>query len=82
MAQDTGTGVALQYIAGERRHGTSDDLLDVIEPATGKTIVAGLAAGPEDVETAVAAAKAAYADWSRTTPAERSDLFVAWVCAN
>ena len=76
---DTPTGVPLQYIAGERRHGTSDDVLDVIEPATGKTIVTGLAAGPEDVDAAVAAAKEAFATWSKTTPAERSDLFAAWV---
>jgi betaine-aldehyde dehydrogenase len=68
----------LQYISGERRHGTSDDVLSVVDPSTGAELTAGLAAGATDVDAAVGAARAAFAQWSRTTPAERSELLLRW----
>ena len=67
----------LQFIAGERRHGTSENVVSVIEPATGEVITTGYCAS-EDVDEAVAAAKAAFRTWSRTTPAERSALLARW----
>ncbi len=68
----------LQYIDGERRVGTSGEVLTIVEPATGEVLTTGITAGVDDVEAAVAAAKAAFPGWSRTTPAERSELFAAW----
>ena len=68
----------LQFIAGERRHGTSENVVSVIEPATGEVITTGYCASEKDVDEAVAAAKAAFRTWSRTTPAERSALLARW----
>ena len=68
----------LQFIAGERRHGTSENVVTVIEPATGEVITTGYCASAKDVDEAVAAAKAAFRTWSRTTPAERSALLARW----
>ncbi|MDF3306693.1 gamma-aminobutyraldehyde dehydrogenase [Rhodococcus sp. T2V] len=68
----------LQFIAGERRHGSSDTELTIIDPSTGEPITTGLAATTGDVDAAVAAARAAFPGWSRTTPAERSDIMLRW----
>lgn len=68
----------LQYIAGERRHGSGDRVVTVIDPSTGEPIAAGLSATPDDVDAAVVAAKAAFAHWSRVTPAERSEFLLRW----
>lgn len=45
---------------------------DVVNPATGEVVATVELAGPAEVDAAVAAARAAFAEWSRTTPAERS----------
>jgi betaine-aldehyde dehydrogenase len=68
----------LQFIAGERRHGSSEHELTIIDPSTGETISTGTAATAEDVDAAVAAARAAFSGWARTTPAERSDIMLRW----
>ena len=44
----------------------------MINPADGSIVASTDLAGPQDVDTAVAAAKAAHADWSRATPGERA----------
>ncbi|MEV0268653.1 gamma-aminobutyraldehyde dehydrogenase [Hamadaea sp. NPDC050747] len=44
----------------------------VVNPADGSVVTEYEPAGPAEVDAAVAAARAAYAEWSRTTPAERS----------
>jgi betaine-aldehyde dehydrogenase len=44
----------------------------VLNPATGETIAEAPLSNTETVDTAVAAAKAAFAGWSVATPAERS----------
>jgi len=44
----------------------------VINPATGSEYARAASSGPEDVDRAVAAAKAAFETWGTTTPAERS----------
>ncbi|SEH91867.1 betaine-aldehyde dehydrogenase [Mycolicibacterium rutilum] len=44
----------------------------VINPATGQPVADYAVATPADVDTAVASARAALADWSGATPAERS----------
>ena len=69
---------ALNHIAGERVAGTSALELVIVDPSTGEAIATGAAAGAADVDRAVAAAAAAFPAWSRTTPAQRSDLLLAW----
>ncbi|GAB2978417.1 gamma-aminobutyraldehyde dehydrogenase [Streptomyces pseudoechinosporeus] len=67
-----------QFIAGKRRSGTSGERYEVTNPATGEVLATDILAGPEDVDEAVAAARAAFAEWSRTTPAERSEAMLRW----
>ncbi|MFC9502863.1 gamma-aminobutyraldehyde dehydrogenase [Streptomyces sp. NPDC057002] len=67
-----------QFIAGKRRSGTSGEQYSVTNPATGEVLATDTLAGPEDVREAVAAARAAFAAWSRTTPAERSEAMLRW----
>lgn len=50
------------------------DLLDVIEPATGRVMRQVPRAGAEQVDAAVARAKAAYPAWRGVAPAERAAL--------
>jgi betaine-aldehyde dehydrogenase len=61
-----------QYIGGRLRPGTSGRHQDVVDPATGETILRYEPAGTEDVDAAVAAARDAFPGWSGLTPAERS----------
>ncbi|MGV9869181.1 gamma-aminobutyraldehyde dehydrogenase [Rhodococcus koreensis] len=68
----------LQFIAGERREGSSGKELSIIDPSTGETIATGVGADVSDVDAAVAAAKAALPGWASATPAERSDLLLRW----
>lgn len=58
-------------VAGQFEDGT-EQAEAVLNPRTGETIVALPEASPAQVEKAVAAARKAFASWSRTTPAERS----------
>ncbi|BBY43834.1 gamma-aminobutyraldehyde dehydrogenase [Mycolicibacterium celeriflavum] len=44
----------------------------VVDPATGGAVADYALAGPSDVDTAVASARAASADWATATPADRS----------
>ncbi len=60
-----------QWINGRAETG-SGETLDVINPATGDVIDTVTLATGEDVDRAVAAAKAAFPQWSTATPAERS----------
>ncbi len=48
----------------------------ILNPRTGDTILMLPEASPAQIDRAVAAAAAAYADWSRTTPAHRSTLLL------
>lgn len=51
--------------------------IDVHDPATGDVIASIDSASPEQVEAAAASADEAFAQYSRTTPAERSTLLLA-----
>ncbi|MCX5400088.1 gamma-aminobutyraldehyde dehydrogenase [Streptomyces sp. NBC_00102] len=62
-----------QYIGGKLRPGTSGRFQDVVDPATGATLLTYELASTADVDDAVAAACAAFPGWSRATPAERSE---------
>jgi betaine-aldehyde dehydrogenase len=70
--------LASQFINGQLRHGDSDEQITVLNPATGDVVARGNASSPQNVDDAVAAAKTAYAQWSRTTPAERSQIMHRW----
>jgi betaine-aldehyde dehydrogenase len=68
----------LQFIGGERRNGSSQQHVSIIDPSTRALLTTGVAAGIDDVEAAVSAARSAFTGWARTTPAERSDLLLRW----
>ena len=57
--------------------GSSGQSSPVVDPATGATIAEVDLAGTADVDVAVAAAKAAYPEWSRATPGARSAALLA-----
>ena len=60
-------------VAG-RPTGGSGAPFDVLDPATGRVLVSYPLATAQDVHHAVGRARAAFGDWSRSTPGERSDL--------
>ena len=61
-------------IAGERTAGEASGALDVVDPATEEAIESVPRASAEDVDAAVQAAHAAFADWSRTDAEDRANL--------
>lgn len=61
-------------IGGEWIAGASGKTIDLLNPATGQTLAKIQAGNAEDVNRAVAAAKAAFPAWSRSSAAERQDL--------
>jgi aminobutyraldehyde dehydrogenase len=71
MTTDTRLLIGGERAAGE---GPAERILD---PATGNLIVSVPEASPEQLEAAVAAAEAAFAGWSQTTPAHRSRALLA-----
>jgi aldehyde dehydrogenase (NAD+) len=62
------------YIDGKWVAPLSSDTLAVINPATEETIESIAIGGPDDVDVAVAAARAAFETYSRTTREERLAL--------
>jgi len=66
------------YIGGEWVDASSDDALEVINPATEETIGAVPQGSIADVDRAVAAARKAYTDgtWRRMPPRQRSDALL------
>jgi betaine-aldehyde dehydrogenase len=62
-----------QWINGRAESGSGDSL-DVINPANGAVIDTVTLATGQDVDRAVAAAQAAFTQWSRATPVERSTV--------
>jgi betaine-aldehyde dehydrogenase len=65
-----------QYIGGQRRDASSGQTFDVVDPSTNETIETVTLAGHDDVDAAVAAASAAFEEWSRATPVERSTVLL------
>jgi betaine-aldehyde dehydrogenase len=65
-------GDGAQHVAGGPRPGSSGRTQRITDPATGETVAEYAAAGPADVDAAVAAARAALPEWARATPADRS----------
>ncbi|MFH8613509.1 gamma-aminobutyraldehyde dehydrogenase [Streptomyces sp. NPDC017979] len=62
-----------QYVGGQLRPGSSGRTQDVVDPASGDTVHRYELAGTDDVDAAVAAARAALPGWAGATPGERSD---------
>jgi acyl-CoA reductase-like NAD-dependent aldehyde dehydrogenase len=61
-------------IGGEWRHAAAHEELEVVNPATEETVDSVPAAKPEDVELAVATAKRAFGEWSRTDVENRAAI--------
>ena len=77
MPELNNTGVEtpeLNYIGGEWRPARSGATDEIVDPATGRVMGTAPASGPEDVDDAVAAARAAFPEWSHTTPRHRSEV--------
>jgi aldehyde dehydrogenase (NAD+) len=62
------------YIDGAWTPATSDERIQVENPTTGEVIGSVPAAGPADVDRAVAAARAAFPAWSARPARERADF--------
>ena len=62
------------FIAGEWRPAAGDGRLDVVDPATGDIVTTAAAALPSDVDSAVAAARAAFPAWRDTPARERARI--------
>ncbi|WP_321796616.1 CoA-acylating methylmalonate-semialdehyde dehydrogenase [Caballeronia sp. J97] len=60
------------FIGGARVEGESERFGDVFNPATGAVAARVPLAGASEVDAAVAAAKAAFAEWSETAPIKRA----------
>ena len=63
-----------QFINGRAQQGTSAHTHDVVNPATGEVVATVDLASADDVDRAVAAARAAFATWASTAPGERSAI--------
>jgi betaine-aldehyde dehydrogenase len=62
-----------QHIGGHRQTGSSASRAEVVDPATGERVVELDLASANDVDRAVAAARAAFPEWSSATPGARSE---------
>ena len=71
----TQTPEVYNLIGGRRLPGTGERFT-VPDPATGRELTSYRPATAADVEKAVDAARRAFGEWSRTTPAERSGLLI------
>ena len=63
-----------QYFGGRHHQGTSGETFEVLDPSTDEVVETLEHASPDDVDAAVAAASAAFGEWSRATPVERSTV--------
>ena len=65
-------GFSPNVIGDRLADGSSGEPFAVVNPADGSTVAEYVLAGQEDVDAAVAAARAAFGGWSGATPGERS----------
>jgi malonate-semialdehyde dehydrogenase (acetylating)/methylmalonate-semialdehyde dehydrogenase len=61
-----------QFVSGRWLPSASEETLDVFNPATGEVISKTPLASSDEVEAAVAAAKAAFPSWSKVPPPQRA----------
>jgi betaine-aldehyde dehydrogenase len=64
------------YIAGEFVDARTDDLSDLVNPATGRVVAHAPVSSAADVDAAYAAASTAFAEWGQTTPGERQQALL------
>jgi acyl-CoA reductase-like NAD-dependent aldehyde dehydrogenase len=64
------------FIGGEWLNAASGDTMEVLNPATEEVIAEVPRCDADDVDRAVAAAKAALPEWLETTPAERAEILL------
>ncbi|MCA9800999.1 MAG: aldehyde dehydrogenase, partial [Cyanobacteria bacterium HKST-UBA02] len=64
----------LQFINGEFTMGSATEMIDVIDPATEKTIGEAPRGLEKDALAAIAAAKLAFSDWKRTSANVRATM--------
>jgi betaine-aldehyde dehydrogenase len=62
------------WINGKWTESTSEQVIEVIDPATEEVLDAVPAATPQDVEHAIAAARGAFPQWRSLTAVERANL--------
>ncbi|MDG3010288.1 aldehyde dehydrogenase [Rhodococcus sp. D2-41] len=62
------------FIGGQWVEPASDRVLEVFSPATGEKVGSTAEATPADVDTAVAAARAAFDKWAATDPVQRAEV--------
>ena len=62
------------YIGGASSDGSTDDVIEVVNPATAEVIGTFAASSAADVDKAVRAARAALPGWASTPPSERSAI--------
>jgi aldehyde dehydrogenase (NAD+) len=70
----TGTKTFKNFIGGEWTDAATGETFESSSPATGETLGVFPKSGPEDVDRAVAAAKAAYEDWRLVPAPERANV--------
>ena len=63
-------------VGGNWSASASGETMDVLNPATEETLAHVARCGVEDVDAAVAAAKAALPEWLDTTPGERAEALL------
>jgi aldehyde dehydrogenase (NAD+) len=66
------------YIGGASSDGSTDDVIEVVNPATAEVIGTFAASSAADVDQAVRAARAALPGWASTPPSERSAILPGW----
>ena len=67
---------SINELAGQIIGDGSGETFDVLDPSTNETVETVTLAGTADVDDAVAAAAAAFPEWSRATPVERSTVLL------
>jgi 1-pyrroline dehydrogenase len=65
------------FIAGDWVDSATGETMEVLNPATGEVVAEVPRGTAEDVDSAVAAAKAALPDWLEKTPKDRMELLLA-----
>lgn len=64
------------FVGGEYVEARADRTLDIVNPATGSVVAHAPVSSAQDVDAAYAAAEKAFAEWGRTTPAERQQALL------
>jgi acyl-CoA reductase-like NAD-dependent aldehyde dehydrogenase len=72
----TGASEGRQFIGGEWVDADGGGTFESRDPFTGETVADVAAGGREDAARAVAAAQAAFPEWSKTPPAVRQGIFL------